>query len=85
MTKWYNPLKPHIVQLYDGRYAVRTWRLAYLGWGYFDNQRYGRDQYWWPAQHVHKWAAVATLDDARELLKKALFASCYDTGKYIEG
>lgn len=81
----YNPLRPHIVQLYDGRYAVRSWRLPYLGWGYFDNQRYGRDNYWWASRFAHKWAAVDTLERARELLNVSLFASRYDTGKYIEG
>lgn len=80
----YNPFRPHIVRLYSGKYAVRSWRFSYLGWAYFDNQRYGQDTYWWSKRCAYKWAVVDTLEKARELLTLSLFASRYDTGKYIE-
>lgn len=80
----YNPFRPHIVQFHDGKYAVRCWKLDHFGWGYFDNQRYCRDNYWWSARAAYKWAVVDTLERAQELLSLALFTSRYDTGKYIE-
>jgi hypothetical protein len=44
---FYNPFKPHIASLSNGRYVIR--RLGTFGWEYLDSTSHNgkRDNYWW--------------------------------------
>jgi hypothetical protein len=65
--KFYNPFKPHIVQLSNGKYAVRRWSL--LAWEYKESWTLpGTDCYWWNSmEHVQKWCTVKSLEEAKAL------------------
>ncbi len=68
--KFYNPFKAHIVQFFNGKYAVRRWSV--LGWVYKEHTTYGNDNiYWWNAmEYVKKWCMVDTLEEAKALRDK---------------
>lgn len=64
----YNPFKPHIVELYSGKFAVR--KLTTTGWDYFDNQKRYRDYFWWTVpEYQHKHCYVDTLVEAESIFE----------------
>lgn len=68
--KFYNPFRPHVVELSNGKFAVR--RLGDSGWKYFDNQRHRAEHYWWcDLQFAHNFA-VDSLEHAQELCELAI-------------
>jgi hypothetical protein len=69
---WYNPLKPHIVELDTGHFAVRRFDLGCTSWKYYDNQRYGNDTHWWYRPKKLDYFAVDSLERAQSLLALSL-------------
>jgi hypothetical protein len=63
----YNPLRPHIVEFANGNFAIRKFVVPW-GWMYYDNQRYGSDQYWWTFTKHSAWFLIPTLDKAQDIL-----------------
>jgi hypothetical protein len=64
----FNPLKPHIVELESGKFAVR--KLTGFGWGFYDNQRWGHCEIWWSNSHKFiQWFECDTLEQAHVALK----------------
>lgn len=63
----YNPLRPHIVEFTNGKFAIRKFVLP-LGWQYYDNQALGKDTHWWSQPKHSEWFLMPTLDKAQCLL-----------------
>jgi hypothetical protein len=73
LPKFYNPFKAHIVQIQNGRYLVRRFRLLY--WEYRDNGKvivYDKDEdNWWVTfEYAKRWCVVDTLEEAKVLRDK---------------
>ena len=63
----YNPFKPHIVQLYNGNYAVRM--LASFRWEYYDTE----EEFWWYIpKHVLQRASFPNLVQATTRLNECI-------------
>ena len=64
----YNPVKPHIVELYSGKFAVR--KLTIIGWSYFDNQKNYSDYSWWTVpEYIYKHCYIDTLVEAKAVFE----------------
>lgn len=72
--KFYNPLKPHVVELNTGHFAVRKFDLVGTAWKYYDNQRYGNDTHWWYKPKKLEYFAVDSLEIAQALLARSLLS-----------
>lgn len=65
--KFYNPFKPHIVQVGVEGYAIRVSSLLF--WSYLDKEDVDK-RYWWNKPlHVKKWCLLDTYEDAAILLE----------------
>ena len=67
--KFYSPLVPHIVEFPSGKFAVRKWGFSSMGWGYYDSQKFKKEDYWWHATEHEEWYKVDTLEEAKLLLE----------------
>lgn len=72
--KFYNPLKPHVVELNTGHFAVRKFDLVGIAWKYYDNQRYGNDTHWWYKPRKLEYFVVDSLELAQALLARSLLS-----------
>lgn len=64
LPKLYNPFKPHIVELANGKFIVR--RRNILAWEYKENHTLPSvDVYWWNfIEDAQRWCCVDTYEQA---------------------
>lgn len=69
--KLYNPLKPHIVELNNGKFAVR--RFTAIGWQYVDSRQ--PHDYWWADIEFKHHFQLDAIERAQEVLAKATLSN----------
>ena len=70
LPKLYNPFKPHIIELVNGKFAVR--RRNIFAWEYKEHLTLSsEDVYWWNSiEDSYKWCCVDTYEQAVALRDK---------------